>query len=153
MSAPAALALEFSPMRSADLQAVAEAELSLYEFPWTRGNFADALEAGNSVWVAREGGRLAAYAVLMLVLDESHLLNISVLETFQRRGIGGALLNHLFAVSRAAGATRMFLEVRPSNAAGLSLYRRFAFHVVGRRPGYYPSRQGREDALIMVREL
>lgn len=153
MSASAALALAFAPMLKQDLDAVAQAELSLYEFPWTRGNFSDALDAGNSAWIATEGGRLAGYAILMLVLDESHLLNVSVLEPFQRRGIGGAFLSHLFSVSSAAGAQRMFLEVRPSNLPAISLYQRFAFRQVGRRPGYYPARSGREDALIMVREL
>jgi ribosomal-protein-alanine N-acetyltransferase len=43
----------------------------------------------------------------------------------------------------------MFLEVRPSNAKALALYRRAGFQQVGRRRGYYPGENGREDALIM----
>jgi len=43
--------------------------------------------------------------------------------------------------------------VRPSNAAAMSLYESVGFNEIGRRPGYYPASNGREDALVMAMEL
>lgn len=145
--------LDYPLMTAADIDAVAAAEQRLYPFPWTHGNFADALAAGYGAWLALEQGQLTGYAILMQVLDEVHLLNISVLPELQRRGRGTALLLRLFDIARARSAQRMLLEVRPGNAAGLALYRRQAFVEVGRRRDYYPAQQGREDAIVMVRNL
>ena len=55
--------LHFSLMTEAELDAVAAAEARIYDFPWTRGNFADSLAAGYGAWLAEEGGRMAGYAV------------------------------------------------------------------------------------------
>ena len=129
------------------------AEQRAYAFPWTRGNFVDSLKAGHSAWVCREDGVLVGYAVLMRVVDEAHLLNITILPEFQRRGLGSELLGQLFDVARGHGAVRMLLEVRPGNVSGLALYRRFLFSEIGRRRGYYPGLDGREDAIVLAREL
>lgn len=140
-------------MTDADLDAVAAAEARIHPFPWTRGNFADSLAAGHGAWLAREGGRMTGYAILMQAMDEVHLLNISVLPELQRSGRGSALLTHLFGQGRMRGATRMLLEVRPGNLAGQGFYRRHGFVEIGRRRDYYPAHEGREDAIVMAREL
>jgi ribosomal-protein-alanine N-acetyltransferase len=136
-----------------DLPAVMATENVVYPFPWTQGNFVDSLAAGHSAWVASEMGRMVGYGIVMLVLDEAHLLNLSIVAERQRSGLGGTLLEYLCSVARQAGATRMFLEVRPSNAAGLGLYRRHGFAEIGRRRGYYPGHERREDAVVMARDL
>ncbi len=90
----------------------------IYPFPWTRGNFADSLHAGYSCWVLRDaGGQLLAYAIVMLALDEAHLLNLSVARDAQRAGLGWRTLQWMAEVSREHGARTMLLEVRPSNPA------------------------------------
>ncbi|MEY3201517.1 MAG: hypothetical protein RIR70_1067 [Pseudomonadota bacterium] len=146
-------ALTFGPMHEADLSVVDALERTLYEFPWTRGNFADSIKAGHGAWLCRVGDEVVAYAIVMNALDEAHLLNLSVAKSWQGRGIGRAVLDHLCDEARRSGAVRMFLEVRPSNAAGLALYRSAWFSPIGRRRGYYPATQGREDAIVMTRDL
>ncbi|HZV54389.1 MAG TPA: ribosomal protein S18-alanine N-acetyltransferase [Rhodocyclaceae bacterium] len=153
MSAVLKPRLEFVPMRETDVDPVTAAEQRSYAFPWTRGNFADSLKAGHSMWVCREGGEMVGYVVVMMVVDEAHLLNITILPEHQRRGLGSALLGHMFDVARGYGAVRMLLEVRPDNASGFALYRRFLFSEIGRRRGYYPADGGREDAIVMARDL
>jgi ribosomal-protein-alanine N-acetyltransferase len=153
MSAVLASRLEFRPMRESDVDAVTAAEQRSYDFPWSRGNFTDSLKAGHSAWICREGGAMAGYGLMMMAVDEAQLLNITVLPERQRQGLGSELLAHLLAVARGHGAVRMLLEVRPSNASGLALYRRFLFSEIGRRRGYYAADGGREDALVMAREL
>lgn len=153
MSAVLKPRLQFVPMRTRDVDSVTAAEQRSYPFPWTRGNFVDSLKAGHSMWVCRAGGEMVGYAVMMMVLDEAQLLNITVLPEHRRRGLGSELLTYLFDVARRYGGVRMLLEVRPGNASGLALYRRFLFSEIGRRRAYYPAEGGREDAIVMAREL
>ena len=153
MSAVPAPRLEYQPMQMSDLEAVCAAERRIYPFPWTRGNFVDSLNAGHRGWLGFEDGVMMGYAVVMEVIDEVHLLNISVLPERQRDGVGTELMEHLFADARQRAMKSMFLEVRPSNASGLALYRRFGFAAVGERRDYYPAENGRENAIVMMRKL
>lgn len=136
-------------MSEADLEWIEVHERDLHVSPWTRGNFVDALKAGYIARVLRIDDEVVGYAVMMCVLDETHLLNISVLHAHQNRGVGRALLDMLIKISHEHGANQMFLEVRPSNAPALALYKRTGFTLVGRRSNYYPAENGREDALLM----
>ncbi len=145
--------VHYPGMTEADLDAVAAAEARIHPYPWTRGNFADSLAAGHGAWLAKEGERMIGYAVMMPALDEAHLLNISVLPELQRSGRGSALLIHVFAQARLQAATRMLLEVRPGNVSGQGFYRRHGFVEIGRRRDYYPAHGGREDAIVMARDL
>jgi ribosomal-protein-alanine N-acetyltransferase len=56
-------------------------------------------------------------------------------------------------LARSRGAERVFLEVRPSNRGAIALYDQEGFNEIGRRPRYYPARDGREDAIVMAIEL
>lgn len=145
--------LFYRDMTDADLDAVVAAEVRIHPFPWTRGNFADSLASGHGAWVAQEGGMMIGFAVMMQVLDEAHLLNISVLPELQRQGRGAAMLKHLFDLARARGVTRVLLEVRRNNVSGQALYRRHGFVEIGRRRDYYRAHEGREDAIVMACEL
>lgn len=143
-------ALCLDPMTEDDLDWVVEHERLLHAFPWTQGNFADALGAGYLAFVLRSDEGPVAYAVMMMVLDEAHLLNLSVVRSMQNRGYGLILLMRLFDVARRCGAGQLFLEVRPSNVAALNLYRKAGCVAVGRRKRYYPAADGeREDAILM----
>lgn len=141
------------PMTEADLDAVSALEADVAVFPWTRGHFADCLKAGYSGWVLTIDQVIAGYAVLMMAVDEGHLLNIGVAAAHQRQGIGARLLEHVMARTRESGGLSLLLEVRPSNERALGLYRRYGFGEIGRRKGYYPAHLGREDALVLRRTL
>ena len=145
--------MNFVPMTVADIDAVLAIEECVQEFPWTRGNFADALEAGYEGWLAREGGHLVGFAVLMRAVDEIHLLVIGIAPAFQRAGRGHALLEFATTQAREGGMKRMLLEVRPSNEVAMAFYREGGFFEIGRRRGYYPASAGREDAIVMAKEL
>ena len=136
-------------MRTADLAGVVRIERSIYSHPWTLGNFRDSLHAGYSCWVVECDGCLAAYGVLMIGIGEAHLLNLSVAYDWQRRGLGRALLHHFIGLARQCEASRLLLEVRPSNAAARALYKAEGFLELYVRRGYYPAQAGREDAILM----
>ncbi|GAA4338016.1 hypothetical protein GCM10023144_34510 [Pigmentiphaga soli] len=137
------------PMAEGDLRDVGRLESEIYSFPWSKGNFADSVDAGYDAWVVRDDGRLLAYCVMMLVLDEVHLLNISVAPAAQGHGLGRALLDWVERRARALSALSVLLEVRPSNLVALGFYERHGYRRIGIRRGYYPAARGREDAIVM----
>jgi ribosomal-protein-alanine N-acetyltransferase len=140
-------------MTPADLDAVVAIEDAIYPHPWTRGNFADSLQAGYHCWVLECDGAATGYTVVMIAAGEAHLLNLSVARPFQRRGIGRELLRFVLKLARDYGAARIFLEVRPSNVAAIGLYTSAGFAEVAVRPRYYPAGEGREDAIVFERSL
>lgn len=146
-----ASSLVLEPMQEGDLAQVLAIETIVYPHPWTRGNFLDSLASGYEAWVAREPTfQLAGYFLAMQVVDEVHLLNISVRADLQGRGYGRMLLDRVAALARANGMTSILLEVRPSNKRALSVYERYGFVRIGLRRGYYPAAANtREDAIVM----
>ena len=141
--------IAFRPMGYDDLDRVMAIEAELYEFPWSRGNFGDSIGSGYLCEVMERGGFLAGYGVMMTVVDEAHLLNLSVARNWQGFGMGRRLLGHFMHSARESALRYFQLEVRISNAVARSLYLSAGFEEVAVRPGYYPVSGGREDAVIM----
>lgn len=141
------------PLVERDLDAVVAIEREIYEFPWSLGNFRDSLAAGYSCWAYRSVDGPIGYAVMMIGAGEAHLLNLSIAAPYQRCGHGSQLLEHLMKVARSYGAHALLLEVRPSNEGARRLYAEYGFEQVGVRRGYYPARDGREDALLLTYRL
>lgn len=140
-------------MLRGDLDAVSAIETASYPYPWTRGIFQDCLRVGYGCHVLEVAGEVAGYGIVSNALEEAHLLNLCIRSEQRRSGLAALLLEHLVREAQVAAATRLFLEVRPSNKAAVALYKRNGFRAIGRRPGYYPAEEGREDALVMVLHL
>lgn len=144
---------EMRMMRREDLPAVSALENASYEFPWTQGIFADCLRAGHPCWVLCVDGTIAGYGVLSVGAGEAHVLNVCIGADWRGQGLGRHLMRRLLDIARWNGAERVFLEVRPSNPVAQALYQSMGFQEIGRRPRYYPARDGREDAIVMALEL
>jgi len=140
---------QLRPMQMADLDAVMVIEPTIYTHPWTRGNFSDSINSGYSAWVLEGNQTIIGYALLMMVLDEAHLLNLSVAKQQQKQGLGRYLLEHMLQIAKNHKAANMFLEVRPSNISAIALYENIGFCEMAVRRGYYPALDGREDAVLM----
>lgn len=128
-------------------------ELDSYDFPWSQGIFMDCLRAGYCGYAMTNAEQLEAYAMVSSALDEAHLLNLCVSEIARGQGLAELLLDHVLCDAELRGVDRCFLEVRPSNKPARRLYQKMGFRMIGRRPGYYPSAQGREDAWVMLCHL
>lgn len=125
-------------------------EAQAYDFPWTRGNFIDSQRAGYLMRAALVGDTLIGYFVVMLGVEEMHLLNLTVAPTQQGRGHARWMLDALRAEAVARRLPQLWLEVRLSNERARQLYERYGFRSVGLRRGYYPARaRAREDAVVM----
>jgi len=143
--------LQLAPMRATDLEQVVQIETDVYPHPWSRGNFLDALASGYLTRVVSDPQqKLIGYFLLMMAVDEAHLLNISVRRDWQRHGIGRMLLDQVTALARPSGMASILLEVRPSNQRAVEIYRRYGYVPIGLRKNYYPAADNqREDAIVM----
>jgi ribosomal-protein-alanine N-acetyltransferase len=140
-------------MTADDLATVGEIELASYEFPWSPGVFADCLKAGYPCWVLVVDDATAGYGILSMGAGEAHVLNVCVGPRWRGQGLGRYLMRRLLDSARWNGAERVFLEVRPSNVNARTLYESIGFREIGRRPRYYPAREGREEAIVMTLDM
>ena len=142
------------PMQLDDLDAIMAIEPTIYSHPWTRGNFSDSLNSGYSAFILEANQKIIGYALLMMVLDEAHLLNLSIVKDKQKQGLGQFLLEHMMQKAKNHQANNLFLEVRPSNISAIALYEKLGFCEIAVRRGYYSAdpkkfKSGREDAILM----
>ena len=93
---------------------------------------------------------IAGFAGIWVLADEAHLTNIAVRKRYQCRGIGELLLISTIDMAKELKATFITLEVRASNTAAQSLYRKYGFTQVGIRRSYYTD--NREDGILMSSE-
>lgn len=136
-----------------DLASVSDIERRSYDFPWSHGVFRDCLLAGYVCLVLDRGDQVIGYTILSVAAAEAHILNLCVDPGFRGLGYGERLLNKLIDRARYAEVEAIFLEVRPSNANALALYRKKGFRKIAKRPAYYQSKQGREDADVLSLQI
>ena len=151
----AASLVHFEPLSALWLDILLPIEEQAYAHPWSRGNFQDAMVAGYEVQLLVDANhQLLGYFVAMSVLDEVHLLNITVNPAHQRQGWARLLLDALALWSRQKNAQWIWLEVRESNQRAREVYVKHGFTEVGLRKNYYPNPNGpRENAVLMSLKL
>lgn len=137
-------------MSMPDLPAVLAIERRSYEFPWTEEIFKDCIRVGYYCQVIVSAGAIVGYGVMTIGAGEAHVVNLCIKPECRHQGLGRHLLTHIMDEARLSGAGNMFLEVRPSNQVAINLYLNMGFNEIGIRKGYYPARNGREDALILA---
>jgi ribosomal-protein-alanine N-acetyltransferase len=140
-------------MRNSDLDLVVQNEAAAYEHPWTKRIFIDCLRAGYQCWVLANKQQIVAHGVMSVAIGECHLLTLCVNPEYQRLGHGRKLFMLLLDRATKMDARECFLEVRASNEGAIQLYRSLGFTQIGERKNYYPGIEGREDALILSRNL
>ena len=140
-------------MQEKDLLRVLAVDDVSYPFAWTLGIFKDCLRVNYACWVMEFEGEIQGYFVIHKIVDEAHLLNICIHPDLQGNGLGKMLLDKALLVATEIKCSSMFLEVRPSNKAALAIYDQYGFGEIGRRNNYYPAEKGREDAIVMAKEL
>lgn len=136
-----------------------------YGEAWNRRQIADALslpsthalvvDADGTVIPAGPGPFTAPVGFVLSrhVLDEEELLLIAVAPGVRLRGVGAALMEHMFAAARARGIAQIFLEMRRGNPA-IHLYNKFGFEPIGERRNYYRMANGdRIDAITFGRSI
>lgn len=136
-----------------DLASAYKIECASHAFPWTEKTLNSNQGERYLNLKLQVDETMAAFAITQVVLDEATLFNIAVHPDFQRKGLGRELLQALIDELHQRDVITLWLEVRASNHAAISLYRAFDFNEVTIRTGYYPAENGREDAIVMALTL
>jgi ribosomal-protein-alanine N-acetyltransferase len=142
-------------MREEDLPAVRVIESLSFSNPWSdntfRGEIQNTSVSFPLVVVRRPGDEVVAYIIYWQVGDDVQVNNVAVHPDCRGLGLGEAMMRYAIAKVREAGAAFMTLEVRPSNAPAVSLYKKLGFEIMGTRRNYYTKPD--EDAYVMALEL
>ncbi|MFQ6126913.1 MAG: ribosomal protein S18-alanine N-acetyltransferase [Candidatus Heimdallarchaeota archaeon] len=94
-----------------------------------------------------EQGRIIGYIMLRLetgmsnfgfrLIKKGHIVSIAVLPEYHRRGTGTRLLKSAMSILSSQGINEFHLEVRVSNSAALSMYKKLNFQKIKVLKRYY----------------
>lgn len=107
--------ISFRRMTEEDLDAVLKIEYAAFSHPWTRGIFQDALKS-YEVWLMFDGQQQVGHGVINVIIDEAHLLNITIKPENQGRGLGLRLLEHLMARAYQLNGRECFWRCAPATS-------------------------------------
>lgn len=141
------------PMNADHLDEIAELEQVCFSTPWFRNMLAEELDNACSAFLVAldDGGHVAGYAGLQVILDEGYITNVAVQPEYRRQGVAGQLLAVFLNFAKGNHLAFLTLEVRASNYGAIALYGGLGFRSVGRRKNYYE--HPKEDAIIMTKEF
>ncbi len=140
---------------SRDLPQIIEIERLAFGHPWSRDSFLRELSLPFSrtvvaITINGTTEAITGYLCRWLVADECHILNVAVHPAARRAGIAARLMDDAIAEAKREKARFVTLEVRRSNVAARSLYRKLTFEERRLRRNYYGSG---EDAIVMELRL
>ena len=139
-------------MKEEDIAAVVAIEKTSFSLPWSETSFAKELYRPRSIpKVAVLDDTIAGYICIDYVVDEGHILNLSVHPDYRKRNIATALVEDAIEELKTKACRFIYLEVRASNYTARKLYKSFGFSVIGNRKNYYVGPV--EDAVIMMLEI
>ncbi|MCL2390989.1 MAG: ribosomal protein S18-alanine N-acetyltransferase [Oscillospiraceae bacterium] len=138
--------------REDDLPWVSEIEQEAFAPPWSlRSITAEISDPDAFFAVARDAEEVLGYVILRRLVDQGELLKIAVRKGDCHRGVGKKLLSAALVFAQESNLDTIFLEVRESNAAAISLYLQYGFRPLRQRKDYYVNPV--EDALEMILKL
>ena len=135
-------------MSESDLPETLEIEQTTLYSPWSRDMFmTEIARQSKSLTVFKVENRLIGYLCFWKVMDEAHLLNVSLHADFRGKGLGKFIMDYLENTCNQNGLSRILLEVAGTNYTAIKLYKKCGFVKVGLRKGFY--RETGDDAILM----
>jgi [ribosomal protein S18]-alanine N-acetyltransferase len=149
--------LTIAAMSEKDIGPVVDIEQVSFLKPWGALSFLSELSCENARSLilktngSAKGHRVVAYLCFRVMMDTIHILKIAVKPENRRQGIAYRFLTNCLDSYIRREINAAFLEVRQSNTAGMRLYQKLGFHIIGKRPGYYTDTW--EDAILMQKNF
>ena len=140
--------LQIRRVNTDDISTISEIEQVSFKDPFPSYFLSQLADANPDTFlVAVQSGKIVGYAVVDKWPDQEHLVSIAVIPESRKKRVGQALLDVLVEKMQTGS---MRLEVRRSNKAALSLYRKNGFIQTGVAYSYYTDG---EDAIQMERVI
>jgi len=125
-------------MKVTDVSAVTELESIVFPDAWSRKSIENTLQQKQSfILVAKYLGEVIGYCILYYAFDQGEIARIAVHPRHQKAGVGCRLFSEMQKQCLERGIEQLFLEVRESNQAAISLYKKFGFTENGIRKHFY----------------
>ena len=143
-------------MRTADIPYLVKLTEETMPYPWSERVFQDCFQPGYYGWVISrknkhdQGDEISGYIIVLIQVDECHILNICVKKERQSSGDGRQLIEWVINFAQNHHLKKLILEVRRSNKNAIGFYQHLGFIEVGVRYKYYKADNGLEDALIFT---
>lgn len=140
-------------MEVTDLSKVTEVERRSFTLPWTKEIYRKEIVENHfaQYFVIEVDEEIVGFCGVWIVLDEVQVTNIAILPEYRGKGYGALLFQYMLNEVIHQGARKLSLEVRVSNKAAQSLYKKFGLRPAGKRKNYYTDNN--EDALVMWGKL
>ncbi len=135
-----------------DIKTVADIEAECFTTPETESSVRSVIE--NSVYeafVAEVDNEIVGHIITMSTVGDMDILSVAVRPVFRKKGIGQKLMENLIAKAYENNIYDVFLEVRKSNIAAISLYEKMGFEKIGERKNFYDL--PKEDAVLMKKTV
>lgn len=142
---------KITALTPADIKGIAEIEKECFSEPWSENAIKEAFDYGTAFFVAKSEGSVIGYVGVKKILDEADIANVAVTKNARKCGVGASLIKAVSNWAKEEGVKKVSLEVRMTNSAAISLYKKHNYKEVGRRKNFY--RNPTEDALILTYEV
>src|SRR5512133_3500476 len=129
-------------VKNENLKSIFEIENKSYEFPWSLQSIIDQLNNPNAfnrlIFIEPDPCNLhtlkiVGYIFGYYVLRDLFITNICIHPDYKKNKLASLLLENLFVEATRVNIKSVFLEVRKSNIAAISLYKKFNFIHDGER--------------------
>lgn len=131
-----------------DVEQIYAIEVESFSSPWSReAVLMEVISPRSHYLVVDVESEIIGYAGLWKIFDEGHITNIAVKQGYRHKGLGYLLMLELIKYAKINEIGKLTLEVRVSNLAALTLYKKLGFEEAGRRKAFYDDPT--EDAIIM----
>ena len=142
------MSFEIKRLSEENSAAVAKIEKLCFSSPWSEATVSSEIKSGFSDFFgAFSEDDLAGYIGGRTIAGETEIFNVAVSPEFRRKGIAKALIEKFIGTVREKKTDVIYLEVRASNLAAISLYEKAGFVFCGIRKDYYTN--PKENALLM----
>jgi ribosomal-protein-alanine N-acetyltransferase len=145
--------MSLRPANPADAATLSRLHTASFDDGWTTDDFVTWLSRAEAFAVIAGEGDGAAFGLALMAGADAELLTIATDPLQRRSGWGRRIFRALDAEALNRGLERWVLEVARNNLPAIGLYKSAGFMEIGLRKAYYRTRDGREDALVMSRNV
>jgi ribosomal-protein-alanine N-acetyltransferase len=123
-------------------------ETECFSSPWSEKSIKDFITNDTAIiLIALHDEKFSGYIGMYHSFGEGDITNVAVSTEYRNCGIGQKLIKSLIDYSKENSINILRLEVRESNIAAISLYKKLGFYNVGLRKNYYS--HPKENAVLM----
>ena len=142
--------LKFYAFKEKDIENILELEKETSSLKLDKNFFHNLMDSRAIFGVIIKHNKFhIGHIISSVVLDESEIIIISIVEKLQNRGIGKLLFNNFANRVNIIGVKKIVLEVSVENSNAKKLYKFLGFKKIGFRKGYYKKNKRKIDAEIL----